>query len=185
MTTASKITMFRIALIPLFMAAMMITTPYSNVVALGIFILAGVTDHIDGYVARHYNQVTTFGKFIDPLADKILVLAAIVILVQWNRMPAWAAVVVLAREFAVTGLRLVAAGDGIVIAAGISGKVKTVVSLVCLSFMLANELHDFELIPGLLNVDQLALALIVITTVYSGASYFIRNRKILVEMISK
>ncbi|MDR2606641.1 MAG: CDP-diacylglycerol--glycerol-3-phosphate 3-phosphatidyltransferase [Oscillospiraceae bacterium] len=179
MTTANKITLFRVALIPLFMAAMLIDVPWSRFVGLGIFILAGITDHIDGYVARKYNQVTTFGKFIDPLADKIMVTAAILILVEWYRMPSWAAMIIIVREFAVSGLRLIAAAKGDVIAAGISGKVKTLVSIVAICFMITDGVHDLPIIPGFLTIDTLGTILMLAVTVWSGVEYFWKNRKII------
>ncbi|NLO47789.1 MAG: CDP-diacylglycerol--glycerol-3-phosphate 3-phosphatidyltransferase [Clostridiales bacterium] len=178
MNTANKITLVRIVMIPLFMVAMLIELPYSRVVALIIFAIAGITDRVDGYVARKYNQVTNFGKFIDPIADKLLVTAALIILVQWGQIPSWAAVIIIAREFAVSGLRLVAVGEGVVVDAGPSGKVKTVVSIVAICFMLT-DFHDAVLISGLLNVDGLAVFLMVVTTLWSGIEYFIKNRKLL------
>ncbi|MDR0818316.1 MAG: CDP-diacylglycerol--glycerol-3-phosphate 3-phosphatidyltransferase [Oscillospiraceae bacterium] len=177
MTTANKLTLFRVALIPLFMLAMLSSFPYSDIVALGIFIIAGITDHIDGYVARKYNQVTTFGKFIDPLADKLLVTAALLMLVEGGQMPSCAAMIIIAREFAVSGLRLVAAAQGVVIAAGTSGKVKTVVSIVAICFMITEFLHNFEIIPGILTVDTAAIILMIVTTLWSGIEYFVRNWK--------
>ncbi|MDR3148556.1 MAG: CDP-diacylglycerol--glycerol-3-phosphate 3-phosphatidyltransferase [Oscillospiraceae bacterium] len=179
MTTANKITLLRIALIPIFMVLMLLDQPATRVAALLIFILAGVTDHIDGYVARKYNQITIFGKFMDPLADKIMVTSAMMILVAWGRMPSWAAVIIIAREFAVSGLRLIAAAKGDVIAAGFSGKLKTTVSIIAICFMITDRVHDFEIIPHLLNVDMAGSMLMVIVTVWSGVEYFVRNRKIL------
>ena len=117
MNTANKITLVRIAMIPLFMIAMLSGLPYSSIIALVIFAIAGITDRIDGYVARKYNQVTNFGKFIDPIADKLLVTAALIILVEWGQVPSWAAVIIIAREFVVQGLRLLAVGEGVVVAA--------------------------------------------------------------------
>ena len=180
MTTANKITIVRILLIPVFMAAMLIESRYSSIAAFIIFILASLTDGIDGYIARKYNQITSFGKFMDPLADKLLVTSAILIFVQWGQMSAWAAMLIITREFAVTGMRLVAAVEGNVIAAGMSGKIKTVTSIVGICFMLT-PLHAAEIIPGLLTVDSLAVFLIVITTVWSGAEYFIKNYRILLR----
>lgn len=106
MTTASKITLARVVMIPVFMAVLLLG---HNYIALAVFIVASLTDFVDGYIARHYNQVSNFGKFLDPLADKLLVLACMVIFIQWGRIPAWAVMIVLAREFAVSGLRMVAA----------------------------------------------------------------------------
>lgn len=178
MTTANKITLIRIALIPIFVIVMLANFPYSTVVALAIFVIASATDGVDGYIARKYNQVTNFGKFIDPLADKLLVMAAILILVERGQMPSWCAMIILTREFAVTGLRLVAVGEGIVIAAGISGKIKTVVSILSICFMLT-QWHDVALIGEHFTVDVLAVILMVVTTVWSGVEYFVKNRKLL------
>jgi len=174
MTTASKITMVRIFLIPFFMAAALMGHLY---IALIVFIIASVTDKLDGYVARHYNQVSTFGKFIDPLADKLLVTAALLIFVEYHQMGSWAAMIVIAREFAVTGLRLVAMENGVVIAAGTSGKIKTAATLVCSCFMLL-PLHSTELFAGL-TVDMIGTIIILLTTVYSGVEYFVVNKNVL------
>ena len=129
MTVASKITLLRVALIPLYMALMYLSNGEAGLwmwLALAIFIAASITDFIDGHIARKCNQVSNFGKFLDPLADKLLTIAAMTIFCQWGYMPAWALMIILTREFAVTGLRLVAVGNGTVIAAGWGGKVKTV-----------------------------------------------------------
>lgn len=145
---------------------------YANYYAMGIFILASVTDFLDGYVARHYNQITDFGKFMDPLADKMLVVAAMLWFVEVGQMPSWTVFVVLAREFAVSGLRMVAADKGSVIAAGWSGKVKTAVTMVCLVVML---------LPISAEVNLVCVVLILGTTIYSGVEYFVQNRKVLME----
>ena len=176
MTTASKITLVRVAFIPIYMALMYASAGEPSVwlwLALGIFIIASVTDFVDGYIARKYQQVSDFGKFLDPLADKLLVISAMTVLCQWGRMPAWALMIVLTREFAVTGLRLVAVGKGKVIAAGFSGKVKTAVTMVGLCVLMA--------IPTLPMLDCLVNGLIILTTVYSGVEYFIQNWKCLWE----
>ena len=163
MTTASKITLARVALIPVFMAVLLLGYHWA---ALIIFAVASLTDFVDGYIARHYNQVSDFGKFLDPLADKLLVTAAMLIFVQWGRMPAWAVMVVLAREFAVSGLRMVAATGGKVLAAGWSGKVKTFATMVGLCVMMVFA------VPWL---DWTVTIVIVATTLYSGLEYFIQN----------
>lgn len=163
MTTASKITLARVAMIPVFMVVLLMGF---NWVALIIFAVASLTDFVDGYIARHYNQVSDFGKFLDPLADKLLVTAAMLIFVQWGRMPAWAVMVVLAREFAVSGLRMVAATGGKVLAAGWSGKVKTFSTMVGLCVMMAFSIGW---------IDWAVTAVIVVTTLYSGVEYFVQN----------
>ena len=163
MTTASKITLVRVAMIPIFMALLLLGYRW---IALAVFILASVTDFVDGYVAHHYNQVSDFGKFLDPLADKLLVTACMLIFVEWGRMPAWAVMIVLTREFAVTGLRLVAVGNGRVIAAGWSGKVKTFSTMVGLCLMMAFPIWW---------LDWVVTAVITLTTLYSGVEYFVKN----------
>ena len=137
MTTANKLTLLRMALIPVFLGVLYAGFPGSRYVALAIFIIASLTDMLDGYIARHYNQITNFGKFMDPLADKVLVMAAMCYFVEVGRMPGWALAIVLLREFAVSGMRLVAVEQGRVIAAAWSGKVKTAATMVCLCLMLA------------------------------------------------
>ena len=174
MTTASKITLIRVALIPLYMITMYLSGGVSGLwmwVSLGIFIVASLTDFIDGHIARKYHQVSDFGKFLDPLADKLLTIACMCMLCEWGMMPAWALMIVLTREFAVTGLRLVAVQNGTVIAAGWSGKVKTASTMVGLCFVMA-----FPAVSWLVSVVNV---MIVITTLYSGVEYFVQNWKCL------
>ena len=174
MTLASKITLIRVAFIPLYMVFMYLSGGTANVwmwIALGLFVIASITDFLDGYIARKYNQISDFGKFLDPLADKLLTIAAMAIFCQWDMMPAWALMLILTREFAVTGLRLVAVTKGNVIAAGWSGKVKTASTMVGLCAMMA--------FPTVEWISIVVTAVIVVTTVYSGVEYFIRNWKCL------
>ena len=140
MTLASKITLIRVAFIPIFMVLMYLSGGQSGLwmwLAFAVFIIASITDYVDGEVARRCNQVSDFGKFLDPLADKLLTIAAMAMFCEWGTMPAWALMLVLTREFAVTGLRLVAVGKGKVIAAGWSGKVKTASSMIGLCVWMA------------------------------------------------
>lgn len=128
MTTASKITLVRVVLIPVYMVLMLLSAngaDWLRWAAVAVFVIASISDFLDGYIARHYNQVSDFGKFLDPLADKLLVTACMMISVGWGRMPSWVVFIVIAREFAISGLRMVAASNGTVIAAGWSGKIKT------------------------------------------------------------
>ena len=166
MNTANKLTMLRVVMIPAFMLVLYMGFPGANYVALVIFALASITDWLDGYVARHYNQTTDFGKFMDPLADKCLVTAAMLWFVEVGQMPAWALLTVIVREFAISGLRMNAATSGRVIAAGWSGKVKTAATMVCIILMLLP-------IPAIVNT--LCVAIIVLTTVYSGVEYVMKN----------
>ena len=167
MTTANKITILRILLIPVFLVLAYLGLTWW---ALGVYIVACLSDTLDGYIARHCNQVTNFGKFTDPLADKMLVLAAMVFFVEKGLMPGWAVAVVLFREFAVSGLRLIAVEQQRVIAAAWSGKIKTGVTMVGLGVMLV-----FGEVPIL---NWIIVGLIVLTTVYSGVEYFYKNRDV-------
>lgn len=174
MTTASKITLIRVAFIPVFMGLMYMSGGQQGLwmyLSLAVFLLASLTDYIDGQIARKCNQVSDFGKFLDPLADKLLVVAAMTMFCQWGVFPAWALMLVLIREFAVQGLRLVAVGKGKVVAAGWSGKVKTACTMIGLSIWMA-----FPQIPWL---SWLVIVVIVVTTLYSGVQYFIQNWKCL------
>ena len=177
MTTANKLTLLRMALIPVFLGVLYAGFPGSRYVALGVFVVASLTDTLDGYIARHYNQITNFGKFMDPLADKVLVMAAMCWFVEEGRMPGWVLAVVLLREFAVSGMRLVAVEQGRVIAAGWSGKVKTAATMVCLCLMLLigapgpeDSAPDF--------VALISNVVIVATTLYSGVEYFVKNHDV-------
>ena len=174
MTAASKVTLTRIFLIPVYMVLMYVSGGVAGPWmwgALGVFILASVTDFVDGYIARHCNQVSDFGKFLDPLADKLLVIAAMAMFCEWGLWPAWALMAVRAREFAGTGLRLVAAGKGTVIAAGWSGKVKTASTMVGLCLLMA--------FPHIQPLRWAVIWVVVATTLYSGVEYFARNWKCL------
>ena len=163
MTTATKITLLRVVMIPAYMVFMYLSGGQPNLwmwIALGIFILASITDWIDGYIARKYHQVSDFGKFLDPLADKLLTIAAMAMFCQWGSFPAWALMIVLTREFAVSGLRMVAGPKGKVIAAGKSGKFKTASSMIGLCVLMA--------FPTIGWLAWVIVGMIVFTTVYSG-----------------
>lgn len=170
MTTASKITLFRVIMIPFFMVSLILSengADWLRWAALAIFVIASVSDFLDGYIARHYNQVTDFGKFLDPLADKLLVTACMMIFVGQGRMTDWIVFIVIARELAVTGLRLIAVSNGRVIAAAWSGKIKTTCTMVGLVAMLA--------IVGVPVLDTVVSLVILVTTVFSGIEYFVKN----------
>ena len=170
MNTANKLTLLRVLLIPVFLVVLYLQFPFHMYYALAVFILASVTDFVDGYIARHYNMITDFGKFMDPLADKMLVMAAMLWFVEVGRMPAWALLIVVVREFAVSGLRLIAVDNGRVIAAAWSGKVKTASTMVGICFMLVFPIAW---------LDTLVTAVIVVTTVYSGVEYFVKNKDVI------
>ena len=173
MNLPNKLTVLRIVLILPFLLVLYLDVPGASYIALAIFIIASLTDLLDGKIARKYNLVTDFGKFADPLADKMLVVAAMLWFVENGQMPGWALLIVILREFAVSGLRMVASDQGRVIAAGWSGKVKTASTMVCIVLM-------FLPIPDLVNT--LCVAVIVVTTLWSGVEYFVKNRDCLRDM---
>ena len=173
MNLPNKLTLLRIILVPVFMAVLYMGFPGANWVALAIFIIASFTDLLDGKIARKYNLVTDFGKFADPLADKILVTAAMLWFVELGQMPAWALLIVVTREFAVSGLRMLASNKGRVIAAGWSGKVKTASTMVCIVLM-------FLPIPAIVNT--ICVWIIALTTLYSGVEYFMKNKDVIASM---
>jgi CDP-diacylglycerol--glycerol-3-phosphate 3-phosphatidyltransferase len=178
MNTANRITVLRMLLVPLFMVVALMRFKGSDYAAFGIFVFASATDFLDGYIARHYNQVTDFGKFMDPLADKLLVTAAILIFVERGQMSSWGAMIIIAREFAVTGLRLIAASDGRVIAAAWSGKLKTSSSIIAICIMLL-PMHALPVWPGVFSLNDVCSIVMVTTTLWSGIEYFIKNADVL------
>ena len=173
MNLPNKLTILRMILIIPFLLVLYLDVPYATYWALGIFIVASLTDMLDGKIARKRNLITDFGKFMDPLADKMLVTAAMVWFVEIGQMAGWALLVVLLREFAVSGLRMVASDKGRVIAAGWSGKIKTASTMVCVVLM-------FLPIPPWLNTA--CIAVIVVTTIWSGVEYFAKNRDVMRTM---
>ena len=173
MTTANKLTIMRVVLVPVYIILMLVFE--SKIPALIVFIIASLTDLLDGQIARRRNQITDFGKFMDPLADKLLVTSALVLFVQLGQMPAWAVMVIIAREFAVSGLRMVAAASGDVIAAAWSGKIKTASSIVCICIMMT------PLCPADSVLNLICIAVMVISTVVSGVEYFWKNGAILLK----
>lgn len=190
MNLANKLTIIRIILVPIFLIFIMILKPYGTIIATLVFIIASVTDKLDGYIARSRNQITKFGKFMDPLADKLLVTAALVTLVEFHTIPALAAIIIIAREFAVTGLRTIAASEGIVIAASKWGKVKTVFQIIAIILCLLKvnidnitELSAFILKYNLYNILMIfinvTLWIAIIITLISGFDYFIKNKEAL------
>ena len=173
MNLPNKLTLLRIIMILPFLLVLYLDVPGAAYIALAIFILASLTDMLDGKIARKHNLITDFGKFADPLADKMLVTAAMIWFVENGQMPGWALLIVILREFAVSGLRMVASDKGRVIAAGWSGKVKTASTMVCIVIM-------FLPIPVPLN--WACIAVIVVTTIWSGVEYFVKNRDCLRDM---
>ncbi|WP_227395477.1 CDP-diacylglycerol--glycerol-3-phosphate 3-phosphatidyltransferase [Jeotgalibacillus aurantiacus] len=184
MNIPNKITISRIFLIPLFMIFMLIDfgwgelsilgadIPVHHFIAAMIFIFAASTDWVDGYYARKYNLVTNLGKFLDPLADKLLVSAALIILVELQMAPSWLVIIIISREFAITGLRLVLAGSGEVHAAAMLGKIKMWVQIVAISALLLHNIF-FEMFS--IPFDLIALYVAAFFTVWSGVDYFVKN----------
>ena len=188
MNLANKLTLLRIFLVPVFLIFFLVEgIDYGTIVATIVFIVASITDQLDGHIARSRNQITTFGKFMDPLADKLLVTAVFVCLVQIGMIPAWAVIIILSREFAVSGLRSIAASNGLVIAASWWGKIKTVTQMLAILLFLltvnimtignTNLLVNF--FPGFLVASNIVFYICVVITIISGIDYFIKNRKVI------
>ncbi|HHT66109.1 MAG: CDP-diacylglycerol--glycerol-3-phosphate 3-phosphatidyltransferase [Caldicoprobacterales bacterium] len=176
MNLANKITILRILFIPLFVAILLIPFPYHNFAAAFVFLIAASTDSLDGYIARKRNEITNFGKFIDPLADKLLVCSALICLVEMASVPAIAAIIIISREFIITGFRLLAVTEGSVIAASWWGKLKTVTQIVALTSLLLDNFPFYYIgIP----FDQIALYLSVTITIVSGVDYILKNKGLL------
>lgn len=173
MNLPNKLTLMRVIMIPFFIVFLLVPiTPYDNWIALAIFILASVTDFLDGYIARKYHLVTNFGKFMDPLADKLLVCSALICLVELEKIAAWMVILIIAREFIISGFRTVAADNGVVIAASYWGKFKTTFQMIAVCLLIAD-------IPALAVVTQIVLWIAVILTVVSLVDYLIKNKDVM------
>lgn len=192
MNLANKLTLIRIFLVPVFLIFLAVKgIPYGTFIATFIFILASLTDKLDGYIARSRNQITNFGKFMDPLADKLLVTSALISLVELQVIPAWAAIIIIAREFAVSGLRSIAAAQGKVIAASWWGKIKTVIQIIAIILLLlqvniGDSLYLTKLVSNnaflavfFANVPKIMLLAAVVITIISGYEYFVKNKEAL------
>ncbi|MGP1442307.1 MAG: CDP-diacylglycerol--glycerol-3-phosphate 3-phosphatidyltransferase [Anaerovoracaceae bacterium] len=176
MKLPNKLTTLRMLLVPVFIIIYLLGY---EIVSLVIFATASFTDFLDGYLARKYNLVSNYGKIMDPLADKLLVTSALVCMVQTGLVPAWMVIIILAREFAITGLRAVAASEGTVIAAAWSGKVKTVTQMIAIIFLLLRN-WPFSLVN--IPFADIMLWIAVIMTIYSGVEYMMKNRKLFSDM---
>lgn len=172
MNLPNKLTLLRIIMIPAFIIVLMMGYYYVSAV---IFVLAALTDALDGHIARKYNLITNFGKIMDPLADKLLVVSALICLVELGDVPGWMVIVILAREFTITGLRSVAAAQGNVIAAGWSGKLKTVLQMIAITALLLQN-WPFLLIG--FPFAEIMLWAAVVMTIYSGAEYIVKNKSV-------
>lgn len=173
MNLPNKLTILRVIMIPFFIVFLLVPiTPYDKWIALAIFIIASITDLLDGKIARKYNLVTNFGKFMDPLADKLLVCSALICLIELGKIPAWMVIVIIAREFIISGFRLVASDCGVVIAASYWGKFKTTFQMVAVCLLIAD-------VAALWMVTQIILWIAVILTVVSLVDYLIKNREVM------
>ena len=171
MNLANKLTFLRIGMTPVFMVLVLVDIPWGKLIAATVFILAAITDGIDGYVARKRKEITDLGKLLDPLADKLLVSAALITLVEIGKISSYIAIIIIGREFLVTGLRAVAATEGVVIAASKLAKVKTILQIVALSSLLLDE-YVLAILGFSLGSWLLYLALII--TVYTGFAYVVK-----------
>ncbi|MDY2946025.1 MAG: CDP-diacylglycerol--glycerol-3-phosphate 3-phosphatidyltransferase [Lachnospiraceae bacterium] len=177
MNLPNKLTMLRIFMIPFFVFFMLCPAAgkYRFVIALIIFIAASITDSLDGHIARKYNLITDFGKFMDPLADKMLVVSAMICLVSLGRIPAWVVIIIVAREFTISGFRLIAADKGVVIAASYWGKFKTVFQMIMVILMIAD-------IPALSVLTQIVMWAALALTVISLIDYIYKNRSVISDI---
>ncbi len=178
MNLPNKLTMLRVLMIPILIVLLMKEQYY---IAACVFVLASATDAFDGHIARSRNLVTDFGKLMDPLADKLLVISAMVCLVELGDIPGWTVVIILAREFLITGLRAVAASSGHVIAAAKSGKLKTITQMLAV-FLLLMKNYPFSLLDVNIRIDLIMYWICVFMTVYSGVEYMIKNREVFKDM---
>ncbi|QUI23042.1 CDP-diacylglycerol--glycerol-3-phosphate 3-phosphatidyltransferase [Vallitalea pronyensis] len=177
MNIANKLTLFRVILIPFFLLSLyVIDAPYGHIVGVTLFIIASLTDLLDGYLARSRNMVTNFGKFMDPLADKLLVSAALIYFVESGDIAAWVVIVIISREFIISGFRIVAAKEGVVMAAGWWGKVKTAVTMVMIIVILCQ--FSFA---GIEIIEQVLIYGAVFFTVMSALDYITKNINIFHE----
>lgn len=188
MNLANRLTIIRIFLVPVFLIFIALKIDYGTFIATFIFILASLTDKLDGYIARSRNQITTFGKFMDPLADKLLVTSALISLVELQVVPGWAAIIIIAREFAISGLRTIAASDGVVIAASWWGKIKTVIQIIAIIAMLLKvNINNSQILLEKFTSNNILhsiyvylpdamLYVAVAITILSGVDYFNKNK---------
>ena len=183
MNLPNKITIFRVILIPFFLVALLVDAiPAGKWIALGIFIVASLSDMVDGKLARKYNLVTDFGKFMDPLADKLLTCSAMIAMISLNLIPSWVVIVIIAREFTISGFRLIASDNGKVIAANMWGKVKTTVQMIMIIYLIVKVAANwdslfFNVVAQVLIYAALAL------TVISLMTYILGNKDVLLSLI--
>lgn len=178
MNLPNKLTLFRIFLIPVFIIVMMLNLPSKFLIACMIFIVASLTDAMDGHIARKYNLVTDFGKFMDPLADKLLVISALTTMIEYDLVAAWMVIIIVARELTVSILRAIAAADGKVIAASSGGKLKTISQMIAVVILLLGA-HTGNVL--FLNIGKITILIATLLTLYSGWEYVYKNRNLFME----
>ena len=175
MNLPNKITVFRVGMIPVFLVFMLVPgIPNGKYIAAAVFVIASVSDFLDGYLARKNNLVTDFGKFMDPLADKLLVCAALICLIELERIPSWIVIIIISREFIISGFRLVAADNQVVIAASYWGKFKTTFQMVMVCLMIAN-------MDALSLLTQIVMWIAVVLTIVSLVDYLVKNKGVLLD----
>ena len=178
MNLPNKLTLLRILLIPVFIVVMMLNFENHYLVACLIFIIASITDALDGHIARKHNLVTDFGKFMDPLADKLLVISALICMIESHLVAGWMVIIIVARELTVSILRAIAAADGKVIAASGGGKIKTISQMLAIIILLLGGNTNNSL---LLNIGGVFMLIATFFTLYSGADYLIKNKNLFME----
>ncbi len=181
MNLPNKLTIFRVILIPFFLVALMVPgIPAGKWIAVAIFIIASLTDFFDGRIARKQNLVTDFGKFMDPLADKLLVCSAMIALIELQRIPAWVVIVIIAREFVISGFRLIASDNGVVIAASYWGKFKTTFQMLMVILLIVNLSENFPAATmGITIAEQILIYVSLLLTIISLIDYLVKNRSVL------
>ena len=178
MNLPNKLTLFRIFLIPVFIIVMLLNVPSKYLIACIVFILASMTDAMDGHIARKYNLITDFGKFMDPLADKLLVIAALICMIEVGLVPGWMVIIIVSRELTVSILRAIASADGKVIAASGGGKLKTISQMISIPILLLGAQYKNTI---LLSIGNITILLATLLTLYSGWEYLYKNKNLFME----
>ncbi len=178
MNLPNKLTLFRIFLIPVFILVMLFDIQNKYLIACIVFIVASITDAMDGHIARKYNLITDFGKFMDPLADKLLVISALICMIEEGLVPGWMVIIIVARELTVSILRAIAAADGKVIAASGGGKLKTISQMIAIPVLLLGANFDNSL---LITIGSIAILIATLLTLYSGWEYLYKNKKLFMD----
>lgn len=177
MNLANKLTILRIFIIPVFLVFLLgdfVYQPLNKYIAITIFVIASLTDALDGYIARNYNMITNFGKFLDPVADKLLVCSALIAMVELNMLPGWVVIIIISRDFILMTFRMVASSNNIVIAADNIGKIKTVAQMLMIIYLLFNFSNPFLVLVG-----NILIGLVIVLTIASATSYIMKNYSVI------